>query len=73
MGGETPTVTDANVVLGYLNPEHLVGGALPIDAEKAAAALAEQVDLLVAHHAIPEQAGAIARSLHMPPSVIVSR
>ena len=34
------------------------------------AALAEQVDLLVAHHAIPEQAGAIARSLHMPPSVI---
>lgn len=32
--------------------------------------LAKQADLLVAHHAIPEQAGAVARSLHMPPSVI---
>ena len=27
-GGEEPTVTDANLVLGYLNPGHLVGGAL---------------------------------------------
>ncbi|HEX7199510.1 MAG TPA: hydantoinase/oxoprolinase family protein, partial [Dongiaceae bacterium] len=26
-GGETPTVTDANVLLGYINPQHLVGGA----------------------------------------------
>lgn len=43
MGGETPTVTDANVVLGYLNPKHLVGGALPLDAEKARAAFNAQV------------------------------
>ncbi len=34
------------------------------------ATLAKQADLLVAHHAIPEQAGTIARRLHMPPSVI---
>lgn len=34
------------------------------------AGLAKQADILVAHHAIPEQAGAIARRLHMPPSVI---
>ena len=33
MGGEQPTVTDANVVLGYLNPTQLVGGELPIRAE----------------------------------------
>ena len=32
LGGEAPTVTDANVVLGYLNPSHLCGGELPIDA-----------------------------------------
>jgi ribonuclease BN (tRNA processing enzyme) len=32
--------------------------------------LAIDADLLVAHHAIPEQAGRIARNLHMPPSVI---
>ena len=31
-GGAEPTVTDANVVLGFLNPSALVGGALPIDA-----------------------------------------
>jgi len=34
-GGELPTVTDANVILGYINPNHLVGGALPLDAHKA--------------------------------------
>jgi len=34
-GGETPTVTDANLLLGYLNPSHLVGGALKLDAVKA--------------------------------------
>jgi N-methylhydantoinase A len=38
-GGRVPTVTDANVVLGFLNPEYLVGGALPIDRERAATAL----------------------------------
>ena len=32
LGGEAPTITDANVVLGYLNPAHLCGGELPIDA-----------------------------------------
>jgi N-methylhydantoinase A len=30
MGGTEPTVTDANVVLGYLNPSALAGGSLPI-------------------------------------------
>jgi N-methylhydantoinase A len=34
-GGETPTVTDANVVLGLLNPNHLIGGALKLNASKA--------------------------------------
>ena len=35
LGGTTPTVTDANVLLGYLNPEYLVGGAVKLNAEKA--------------------------------------
>ena len=30
-GGEIPTVTDANVVLGYYDPEQLLGGELRID------------------------------------------
>lgn len=34
------------------------------------AGLAAETDLLVAHHAIAEQAGGVARTLHMPPSVI---
>ena len=42
-GGTEPTVTDANVVLGYINPEHLVGGALRLDAEKARAVIADRI------------------------------
>ncbi|MFZ9487631.1 MAG: hydantoinase/oxoprolinase family protein [Alphaproteobacteria bacterium] len=34
-GGEVPTVTDANVLLGYINPSHLVGGAVKLDAARA--------------------------------------
>ncbi len=42
-GGEEPTITDANLVLGYLNPEHLVGGALRIDHDRAARVLEEKI------------------------------
>ena len=35
-GGEEPTITDANVLLGYINPGHLVGGALKLNRDKAA-------------------------------------
>jgi N-methylhydantoinase A len=43
LGGKTPTVTDANVVLGYLNPQHLVGGALKLNAEKARSSFGETI------------------------------
>jgi N-methylhydantoinase A len=42
-GGEEPTVTDANIVLGYLNPAHLVGGAVALNAAKARAVIAERI------------------------------
>jgi N-methylhydantoinase A len=42
-GGERPTVTDANLVLGYLNPGYLVGGELRLDAARAERALREHV------------------------------
>ena len=42
-GGSEPTVTDANLALGYLNPHHLVGGAVRLDAGRAAAAIAERI------------------------------
>lgn len=38
-GGERPTTTDANLVLGYLNPDGLVGGRLPLNVDKARAAI----------------------------------
>jgi N-methylhydantoinase A len=37
--GVIPTVTDANVILGYINPVALAGGGLPIRRELAVAAL----------------------------------
>ena len=40
LGGTEPTITDANVVLGYLNRQYLLGGSLGIDAEKAEDAIA---------------------------------
>jgi N-methylhydantoinase A len=31
LGGEEPTVTDANLLLGYLNPEYFLGGRMKLD------------------------------------------
>src|SRR5947207_2671958 len=42
-GGSEPTVTDANIVLGYINPAHLVGGALALNAAKAGAAITDKI------------------------------
>ena len=42
-GGRLPTVTDANVVLGYLSRTHLLGGRLPIDASAAEEAIREHL------------------------------
>jgi N-methylhydantoinase A len=36
-------LTDANVVLGYINPAHLVGGALKLNPSKARSVIAETV------------------------------
>jgi len=42
-GGDDPTVTDANVVLGFLNRETLCGGTVPIDAERSRAAILKHI------------------------------
>lgn len=42
-GGVNPTVTDANVVLGYLNPTAIAGGTVPIDRAAAEAAIKKTV------------------------------
>ena len=38
-GGTEPTITDCNLVLGYLDPSGLVGGALRLDVEAARSAI----------------------------------
>ncbi|MCZ7526626.1 MAG: hydantoinase/oxoprolinase family protein [Acidimicrobiia bacterium] len=39
LGGEQPTVTDADVVLGYVNPEWFLGGRMQLNPEAAAEAV----------------------------------
>jgi N-methylhydantoinase A len=43
-GGERPTVTDANVVLGYIGEDAALGGEVSLDAAAAREALAELAD-----------------------------
>jgi N-methylhydantoinase A len=42
-GGDKPTVTDADVVLGRLDPDAFAGGTMPLDAARARAAVARDV------------------------------
>ena len=42
-GGTGATLTDANVVLGYLDPEFFLGGEMPLDAGAARAAIERHV------------------------------
>jgi len=42
-GGTDPTLTDANVVLGYINPLHLVGGAVKLNAAKSQSVLDQRI------------------------------
>jgi N-methylhydantoinase A len=42
-GGERPTVTDAALVLGHLDPDYFLGGAMRLDIDGALAALENQL------------------------------
>jgi N-methylhydantoinase A len=49
-GGSEPTVTDAHVVLGRLDPENFLGGSMPLDVEaahRAVSGLAAELGLSV--------------------------
>jgi N-methylhydantoinase A/oxoprolinase/acetone carboxylase beta subunit len=43
LGGRLPTVTDANLVLGYLDPRYFLGGARALDEDAARAAIEAHV------------------------------
>jgi N-methylhydantoinase A len=42
-GGERPTITDCNLVLGYLSPDNFLGGHMTLDTTLARAAIAARV------------------------------
>jgi N-methylhydantoinase A len=72
-GGERPTVTDANLLLGYLDPAYFLGGAMPLDPSAAETAirvhLAEPLGLSVTDaawgvHAIVSENMANAALMH---------
>jgi len=42
-GGKDPTVTDADLILGYLNPDFFLGGEMKLDLKLAEAALQEKI------------------------------
>lgn len=43
MGGREPTVTDADVVLGYLDPDNFLGGRMRLDREQAERAIRRRI------------------------------
>ena len=47
-GGEEVTVTDCNVVLGYLSPTHRLAGRVALDRDKAADAVRERIGAALA-------------------------
>lgn len=43
LGGARPTVTDADLMLGYLNPDYFLGGRMSLDTEAARAVIAREI------------------------------
>ncbi|MGH2561061.1 MAG: hydantoinase/oxoprolinase family protein, partial [Thermomicrobiales bacterium] len=69
-GGERPTVTDADLVLGYLDPDFFLGGAMHLDraaAEKTIRVLADHLGIALLdaawgiHQVVNEQMAGAAR------------
>ena len=42
-GGTLPACTDANLVLGYLDPDFFAGGAMPLDTQRARGAIEQHI------------------------------
>ena len=62
-GGTEPTVTDANLILGYINPENFLGGRMTLDhaaAERALKNVGDKLDMSVV-----ETAAAVYRIINI--------
>lgn len=76
LGGTEPTVTDADVVLGYINPDSYYGGRMPLSKARAEKAIHDKVAVplgietieaaaLIRRVVDENMAGAIKREVHM--------
>jgi N-methylhydantoinase A/oxoprolinase/acetone carboxylase beta subunit len=76
MGGSEPTVTDADLVLGYLNPDAYFGGKMPLNKSRAERAIRDKIALplgitvekaaaLIRHIVDQNMASAIRREVHL--------
>lgn len=76
LGGTEPTTTDADVVLGYINPDTYYGGRMPLNKAKAEKAIREKIATplgisteeaaaLMRRVVDENMAGAIKREVHM--------
>jgi N-methylhydantoinase A len=76
-GGEDVTITDANITLGYTNPDYLVGGELRLNAAKARAMferkVAQPLGLRVEHAAYGARQIAAANMIRAIKSVSTER
>lgn len=60
LGGTEPTVTDADVVLGYLNPDNFLGGRLKLDPTAAMRVIHSRLALPLGLSEIEAAAGMVA-------------
>jgi N-methylhydantoinase A len=70
-GGSAATVTDADVVLGTINPDNFLGGRIKLDRKKAIAAVQEVADALKL--SLMEAASGIARIAEFKMSDIIRK
>jgi N-methylhydantoinase A len=76
LGGDEPTVTDANLIAGRINPEYFLGGRIALDVDRGHDAfrpLAEQLGVSLAEAALGVIRIANANMLHLLKLVSVRR
>ena len=76
-GNSQPTVTDANLVLGYINPQGLAGGTIPVDRQASLDAVqrevADRIDLPLLEAAFGIHSIANANMMRALRSVTIER
>ncbi|HEY0217536.1 MAG TPA: hydantoinase/oxoprolinase family protein [Cellulomonas sp.] len=59
LGGDRPTVTDADIVLGYLDPEYFLGGRMSLDVEASRRAMVEHLGAAFGGDPVAAAAGVV--------------